>query len=332
MWELGVKAVGPLLHSLNDGKPGNTEAVRDTLIKIGPPAVEPIIDTFVKVNTSGEFSVLVAIGEPSVKPLLAALKTPGLDGFKISVIQTTLKQIGLPAAGPLFAAASDENPVTRLAVASILFAGYCTSFDGPIFVCNTPEGDTLMRATEVLNAMLHDPSPIVRYTAVDSITNLSWMQKEQEAILTAALSDPDADVRARAAVGLQRVGTGGGMLQLIAALKDEDTQVRNEAALALIHLGQSGVDALVETFSSGDLVAAVQDHERIIQEGDYDSIPVLVAALFTEGGSIMANTFLNCGSPWLGKAAEAWALANGMTVTFSPGGQSAGVTWGADGQ
>src|SRR5271157_5126657 len=67
--KLGAPAVDPLIRALNSPDGNLRTRVSDVLVKIGEPAVDPLIDAFT--NSDGEMrprlsEVLTRIGEPSV--------------------------------------------------------------------------------------------------------------------------------------------------------------------------------------------------------------------------------------------------------------------------
>ena len=68
-------------------------------------------------------------------------------------------------------------------------------------------------------------------------------------------------------------------------------------------------------------------YRALIRIGDGDTVSALVKAMKTFGTKTMGETYLNCGSPRLEKAAKAWAAAHGYRVVTRPG--SGDEAWGS---
>jgi HEAT repeat protein len=266
------RAVEPLIATLEHwGDADVRKAAAEALVKIGAPAVEPLIaalkDEVEWVRKAAAWA-LVKIGAPAVEPLIAALKDgdkgvrraaaevldelkwqPGCDEAG-AYYWTTKRQwnecvkIGAPAVEPLSAALKDWDADVRRAAAWAL---------GQI-------GDA--RAVEPLSVALRDADKNVREAAVGALDKLKWQPGNDEAgayywitkrkwgkcveigapavePLIAAFKDWDADVRLAAAETLGQIGALA-VRSLIAALKDGEWDVRKAAVEALVKIYSSG--------------------------------------------------------------------------------------------
>jgi HEAT repeat protein len=141
---------------------------------------------------------------------------------------------------------------------------------------------------------LQNPSPAVRATAADVLARTPHPDHRVRTALVAALEDPEAEVRARAAKAIGRSGDastapplvkalsdpvwfvrlqaaraigvlayGRAVRSLVSTMTDESWQVRAAAAAALRHLGDTAVPALTEClFESRDRYAK----EQVVEE------------------------------------------------------------------
>jgi HEAT repeat protein len=228
----------------------------DQCVKIGAPAVEPLIAALKDGDLDvrlGATAALAKIGAPAVEPLIAALKDGDLD-VRLGAT-AALAKIGAPAVEPLIAALKDGDWNVRQAAAGAL-------------------GEIGAPAVEPLIAALKDGDWWVRGAAAKALRKIGWKPDKSEAgahyliaqgkwdecvkigapavePLIAAFKDGDLDVRRAAAGALGAIGDARAVEPLIAALKDGDFDVRWAAARAL---GEIGDARAVEP-----LIAALKD-------------------------------------------------------------------------
>lgn len=110
------------------------------------------------------------------------------------------------------------------------------------------------RAVDVLVAALADPDYATRIRALEAFET---MRIEDTAPLEAALRDPNADVRRRAALALERVGY---LERIIKDLTSHDRMTRTHAYAGLVALGEVGLADSVASylhFSSFEVRAVV---------------------------------------------------------------------------
>jgi HEAT repeat protein len=109
-----ARAVKPLIAALRDESCGCTAA--NALVKIGKPAVEPLIAALMDKDLIVRRNAVMALGgikdASAVEPLIAALKDKDLIVRRNAV--TALGQIkDAGAVEPLIAALKDESPIVR---------------------------------------------------------------------------------------------------------------------------------------------------------------------------------------------------------------------------
>lgn len=101
------------IQALSSDDPDTEHTAIMTLIEIGEPAVQPIIDSFAvsdnKTRIYGAF-ILQEIGEPAIPALIIALNAKDTD--TLSICTTTLIGMGKPAVPYLLDALKRNNPNT----------------------------------------------------------------------------------------------------------------------------------------------------------------------------------------------------------------------------
>jgi len=257
------RAIEPLIATLKHKDLAVQHFVAAALVKIGEPAVEPLI-TVLKNTNSDAFRVkaitmLDKIGDKrAVEPLITVLKVADADttrtaaaialgkiGDKRAVrpLITLLKdkdpevqklaaealvKIGSPAVKPLITRLKDKSDVMRVIVITVL---------GKI-------GDN--RAVLPLIVAFKDESPSVQKSAADALVKIGAPAVKP---LVALLKDKDPEVQKSAAEALERIGAPA-VKPLIAALKHESEAVRLASATALGRIGDKrAVHSLVEALT-----------------------------------------------------------------------------------
>jgi HEAT repeat protein len=110
-WMLGeirdVRAVEALVICLNDEQHNVRSSAKDALVKIGKPAVDPLVACLKAGNSFYAAEALVEIGSPAVEALVMCLND-GQDRVRSSA-KDALVEIGKPAVDPLVACLKAEN-------------------------------------------------------------------------------------------------------------------------------------------------------------------------------------------------------------------------------
>ena len=228
-WALGQigdpRAIDPLIRILDFNDPNNYAA--DALVKIGEPAVEPLIQALTDPNAVVRSYVAFSLGQigdqRAVQGLIKALNDQ--NDVVRSEAAHALGRIGDPSAiEPLSRALEDTHRDVRSAAAVALGL----------------KGDS--RVLEPLCQLLQDPSPLRRGAAAEALGNIR-VRRAVEALIQ-ALSDPYMDVRAKAVVSLGQIADSCAVEPLTQVLKDNSVTVQQYAADALVKIGDPTTQAL----------------------------------------------------------------------------------------
>jgi HEAT repeat protein len=239
--KIGAPAVEPLIAALKDEVERVRKAAAETLVKIGAPAVEPLIAAWRDSSNwhvrQAAVGALGQIGDArAVKPLIGALKNR--DEYMRKAAAWALGQIGDPrAVEPLIAALKDEVEWVRKAAAWALVKIGAPAVEPLIAALKDGDKGVRRAAAEVLDELKWQPG-------CDEAGAYYWTTKRQwnECVkigapavepLSAALKDWDADVRRAAAWALGQIGDARAVEPLSVALRDADKNVREAAVGAL---------------------------------------------------------------------------------------------------
>jgi HEAT repeat protein len=165
-------------------------SVRDSLLKIGEPSVEPLITLLAEENVNPlareeAVEVLGELKDPrAIPPLLHSLEST--DRWEQRNAVEALCQIGVDAVGQLFVAAKDNNPVLRRNAVEVLGKLRATS------------------AMSVLSESLADPDSTVRTQAAWALGELGD-NSVMDFLEKLALNDPDENVREAAGEAIEKI-------------------------------------------------------------------------------------------------------------------------------
>jgi HEAT repeat protein len=125
-----------------------------------------------------------------------------------------------------------------------------------------------LRASPLLRELLTDPNPDLRARAANALGILG--DPTAARLLERTLQDPEWPVRAMAAKSLGRLQESGSIGALKDALADSQWWVRANAAEGLKMKGNSGRDALLQMLDSSDPYAAQQSVQMLQESGVLD--------------------------------------------------------------
>ncbi|MFA5255571.1 MAG: HEAT repeat domain-containing protein [Candidatus Omnitrophota bacterium] len=179
-------AIQPLIEAVQDESNHVREAAMEGLVKMGQPAVMPIIEAMKERGLRFYADILIKIGQPSVQPLIAELKGNGSRIFKAYCAYALGKIGDKQAVQPLLEALKNVSSEIRADAASAL---------GEI-------GDK--QAVQHLFEALKDGSRDVRKYAAIALSKLGHREVAQQ--LIEALKDKDWHVRESAADTLNQIG------------------------------------------------------------------------------------------------------------------------------
>jgi len=273
--KIGKPAVKPLIQALKDEEKSDIIYIK-ALEKIGDTrAIDPLIQALehkeVKVRKEAALALGTIGDAKAIAPLIQALEDEGVYEWRSvqDEAQVALQTMAETAIKPLIHALKDENSKIRQNVATAL---------GSI---------EDKRAVEPLIYVLEDEEGEVRKRAAEA---LGWIgDKRAVEPLIYVLEDEEGEVRKRAAWALGWIRDKRAVEPLIQALKDGDEDVKRETAEAL---GRMGDKRAVEP-----LIYALEDEEGDIRVrdwaagalgriGDKRAVEPLIYALEDENGDI----------------------------------------------
>ncbi|MHB0975804.1 MAG: HEAT repeat domain-containing protein [Candidatus Aquicultorales bacterium] len=280
--KIGPPAVQPLVDALKDENL-REYAVRALGMIKDKGAVEPLIAVLEDKESTGQAEAAKALGsfgdQRAIDPLIGALDDSSYGSYETSLASEeaykALVRIGAPAVEQLIAALSDEG-AQELAAQAL----------GEI-------GDE--RAVAPLIAAL---------------------RKVEQGDMGDYTPNEDALETALGRMGYPAVGP------LIAMLNEPAHS--EQATVALARIGKPAVDALISRLQSDYSSMIVT---TLIKIGNDAAIQPMIATLNSVGTEAMAEDFLNCGNEDLENAARSWAENHGYVVSSIEG--SPNVTWGS---
>jgi HEAT repeat protein len=217
-------AVGPLISALANADAWLAPRIADILARHGDVVVDPLLallnDSSRHPARAWAANVLGEVGARRAFPALVRSLDDADDEVRAKSA-TALGRLGdrRAVATLLDHLLTDPAPFVRVRIASTL-----GQFDGPEVV------DRLVRS-------LGDPAWWVRMRGVEALEQIGSVA---EGPLLVALDDPDAEIRQRAAVSLERLGVPANLLRMI-----ENDERSDEASRTLGRLAAAGTRELL---------------------------------------------------------------------------------------
>ena len=225
-------AIEPLIAALNDRDPDYARGALEALVKIGKPAVEPLIAALKVLSYSDQWrrwraeEALVKIGKPAVEPLVAALQDKD-QAVRCDAARVLGQIRDARAVEPLIAALQDKDQAVRREVARAL--------------CQI--GDA--RAVEPLIVMLEDVN--VRFQAIEALDKIGGDRATESiiAVLT---------VLKAGGVNIQHNNPDGSISVMANYTRDDQAQdsFRRRAVEALGNIGDATAIGLLEELAKKD--------------------------------------------------------------------------------
>jgi HEAT repeat protein len=294
-------AVPQLIEAYRAGDPEVNAAVTAALVKIGSAAVGPLVDALKSPNEGerrGAAAALGQLGQPAVLGLIPALKDPDADcrWAAAAVLQGMGAKAGTARAA-LRECLKDPEPAVRLAALQALDtidpaglptlqAGLSALKDGDREVSRAARQSLLEKkpgrnAVPILTDALKDPDAGVRAAVGALLRKVGPDAREALPALLGLLNDGDRGVRLQAAAALGDVAPTAAAVPeaLVAVLKDADADVRHAAGEALVKGGRAAAPALAAAVRDGDggRVPAAEALARIGPPAGV-AVPALLAA------------------------------------------------------
>jgi HEAT repeat protein len=267
----------------------------DDLVKIGPPAVEPLIAALKDENMEARRYAAEALGRigdaRAIDPLIAALEYD--DGFNPSSATLALVSFGSSAVDPLITALEHENGGVRMRATQAL------GMIGDIRAI-----PHLIAVLEELGKVYTDPmwyeTSGIGAEAEEALVKMGGNPETVESLI-GVLQDGDRLERMAAARILGQIGDRRAVEPLVTALEDEDEWVRVRAAEALAEFGDTrAVDTLIAALGHEHTSVRESAAEGLGKIGDAHAVDALVAALGDDDPHvrrIVARTLQRIGSP-----------------------------------
>jgi len=221
-------AVALLVGQLSEAEEQSSRNVAEALVAFGEAAIAPLLELLADSGRpTGRLwaaRILGRIGDPRAVDQLVARLEERDERLRMASAEA-LGTIGDPRALHPAVRAMLRDPAPQVRAHA---AGAVARIEGE-------------RAIDVLVSALADPDYATRIRVLEAFET---MRIEDTSQLESALRDPNAEVRRRAALALERVGY---VERIVADLSAEDRATRKRAYTAFLELGHVG---LVETVAS----------------------------------------------------------------------------------
>jgi HEAT repeat protein len=341
---IGVPAINLLIPRLGDADTDVREGAAEALVRIGAPAVLPLIGAFDSTELQTPVQdVLTRIGDPAVAPLIQVMRRD----FLLPAVVEVLERIGEPAVEPLIAALDDDE--TWPVVADILTAigppsirpliealgsetiGTRERAVGALLAIGEPAVDSLIETSGNANDR-------IRLGAIDTLTRAAAIAIPS---LEEALGHEDYRIRLGAAESLGRIGWTPGNEEmraryliakeqwsraaeigqnavgpLIQALGDPDSAIQMGAARALGMIGAPAVEALIHELRTDQGIEQRRTIEALNEIGD-PAVAALIDALKNDDWHVRlgaARALVSIGDPAMDRLIRALRSSSSPAV------------------
>ncbi|OUC16438.1 MAG: phycobilisome maturation protein [Alkalinema sp. CACIAM 70d] len=169
------ETVPHLIKALGYNNPGAALAAIEGLVKIGPPAVEPLLNLLDDYNYGARAWAIRALSLMGDARALGVLQEAALNDFALSVRRAAARGLGFIHWPDLSSAQND-----------------------------------IQKTIDVLLQVLQDPEWVVRFAATTALHNLATLQPNAEILEklhTLTQTDPSLAVRARAQWAIQSIAS-----------------------------------------------------------------------------------------------------------------------------
>jgi HEAT repeat protein len=299
-----VVAIDPLIRMLGNRDFGIQNHASEALVKIGEPAVEPLIAALSNANPQVRRRAVTTLmdmdDQRAVEPIIAVLEDSN-EEVRYWAAGALGKLDDVRAADALAAAAGNPGDLARgAAVGSLVELHDPRAVDLAIAALGDPDWRVAgsaagalkkahdARAIPALIAMIQQPTGDKKYgyarwqaaDALETLRDVAHPVKPLVDALMVALNDPDTRVRSSAAVALGEFGDRRAVPSLIALLDDKDPNAVNAARVSLGKLKDPrAVEPLTAQLSQPDSMGGYGSAAALGQIGDPRAIEPLISAL-----------------------------------------------------
>jgi HEAT repeat protein len=308
--ERGADAVEPLVRALALADDGRRWCIAEALAMIGEDAIPALIAALGDVTAQiGAAATLVRIGRPAVPPLIVALASG--DGEVQFGARYALREIGDEAVPPLVEAlGAPERSIRRSAASILRELGWKAPDDaGAIRYLIADEAwldvaDYGETAIEPLIRILKSPDREVWWNAARTLGEIGGVAVNP---LIELLREAGDEIRPLAAMALTEIGSPA-VEPLIGLLSVPS--LRRTAAAALLKIGEPAAEACIRALDTTDI--EVQETLRdVLGALGEPAVPALIQSLTSGRSRIRSQAAEILGrmnwEPW-GDAERAWFL------------------------
>ena len=299
-------SIEPLIKALDNHKQYVSESVSELLVKMGTPAVEPLVKAL-SYNTQEVPQVLGKIGAAAIEPLIKVLNDSDTSvrmnaaeilekiGWEPSKDENGVKywiakgeygkcaEIGILAVDPLIKKLDDSDSVIRLKAAEALGKiGWEPGKDEngvKYWIAKGEYGKCAEIGIPAVEPLIHALNYYDDNARLQAAMTLGKIDDESAVEpLIKALNDSDNGVRSSAAEALGKIGAPA-VEPLIKALCDQEEYVYEGASEALIKIGRLAVEPLVKALKDSDQNVRKGAAEALGKIGDAAAVEPLIEAL-----------------------------------------------------
>ncbi len=306
----GSEAVAPLVEALSRADGRRRWCVAEVLAALGGDAIpELIVALGDDATQAGAATTLVRIGAPAVPPLISVLA--GGDGEVQFGARYALQEIGDEAVPFLVRALDAPDGATRRSAAEVLGNLRWTPPDDTESIRYLIASEAWLdvaeygaTAVDPLIRILRSQDRETRWNAARTLGEIGEPAVEP---LIDLLREADADVGPLVAIALSEIGAPA-VEPLIGLLADP--VLRGTAAEALAKIGEAAVEGCIQALDHGDADTQESVREILVAVGE-PAVPALIQALRAgrfDTRSHAADILERMGwEPW-GDAEQAWYL------------------------
>ena len=308
--ERGTDAVPPLIEALALADDGKRWCVAETLAAIGEDSIPALIAALGDSEAqAGAAATLVRIGGPAVSPLIAVLA--GGDGEVQFGARYALREIGDEAVPLLVEALDAPDGSTRRSAAGILKELEWRPPDDGAAIRYLIAGEAWLDVAEYGEAAIDPLIRILRSPEKEAWWNaartLGEMGEPAVGPLVDLMRGADGKIRSLAAMALAEIGLPAvdPLIRLLA-----EPSLRSTAAAALVKIGEPAAEPCIQALheTGGDAQKALRDVLSALGEA---AVPPLIQALTADRARVRrcaADILDTMGwEPW-GDAERAWYL------------------------
>ncbi len=266
-WALGKlgdeRAIDPLIRALDDNNSNVQEWAALALVKIGRPAIEPLMAAMKSRNDPVKWQAAAVLGLINDSNATEALS------LALESNNSTVRYWGAASLGQI------RDNRTRDALVSLLGDSNETVRNEAGWALK-PLAGSGGGAEDLFIRLLKDEDPNRRMGAAHSLGDPAEVQAAPA--LIEALQDSEPGVRSEAAAALGRRSESQAIMPLIEILDDSEEQVRKDGIKALTEMGKQATEPLILALQESDNITQAGAAKALGQIGEERSLEGLILA------------------------------------------------------